>query len=333
MLSQRRIILQGFILLRSPATISTMDLDPPSSAPNISTKKPKFTPKPPPRRRKLVLPKNDSSDDDADSETEKELLRKVVERLRSGAPKLEKKSSDTAPALHDAGSSKTLDPPKKEETRKSNYNLRSASGKSVMVSSSTATKDEVIDHMLIDDKSGSSTDSENEYKEPWDPYSNYPVSLPFRPPFSGDPEVLNAEEFGKQDEYDETKVNSALELGLSGRDNEDKQEIIFFQFPEQLPLDCVPVSSSSVKEDVSNKRLGLKDLPNGRLGKMLVYESGAVKLKLGDTIFDVSPGTPCASDRSVAVMNTKSKECCVLGKINKQAMVTPDLNSILDNIN
>lgn len=73
-----------------------------------------------------------------------------------------------------------------------------------------------------------------------------------------------------------------------GRDNKDKKEIIFFQFPEQLPLDCVSVGSSSVKEDASNKHLGLKDLPNGRLGKMLVYKSGAIKLKLGDTIFDVS---------------------------------------------
>lgn len=78
--------------------------------------------------------------------------------------------------------------------------------------------------------------------------------------------------------------------------------MIFFQFPEKLPLDKqvsrVPVSmkgkekvgsSSSSKEDASKKHFNsLKDLPDGRMGKMLVYKSGAIKFKLGDTIFDVS---------------------------------------------
>lgn len=30
-------------------------------------------------------------------------------------------------------------------------------------------------------------------------------------------------------------------------------------------------------------------MPGGYMGKMLVYKSGAVKLKLGETLFDVSP--------------------------------------------
>ncbi|KAI3808894.1 hypothetical protein L1987_24857 [Smallanthus sonchifolius] len=322
-----------------------MDVDPPlppssaSKKVSKSAKKvsppllPKFTPKPPVKRKSApILPKSDSSD--ADSESDQELLRVVMERLRSGVPKVEKKSSDNATASHGAGSSRTHDPPKKDGDSKSSLNLRETSGRSVKLSSSTATKNEDTDHMLVDDEFGSSSNSENEYKEPWDPYSYYPISLPLRPPGSGDPEILNAEEFGKQDVYDETKINSALELGLSGSvDNEDKH-IILFQFPEKLPLDQVPVgSSSSLKEDASNKSFGLKDLPNGCIGKMLVYKSGAIKLKLGDTIFDVSSGTPCASDRSAAMMNTKSEDCFVLGKVNKRAIVTPDLNSILDNIN
>ncbi|XP_076883853.1 uncharacterized protein LOC143532793 [Bidens hawaiensis] len=196
--------------------------------------------------------------------------------------------------------------------------------------------------MLVDDESGSSSNSENEYKEPWNPRTYYPISLPARPLGSRDPEVLNAEEFVKQDVYDETKINSALELGLSGPDDGDENQIILFKFPDQLPVDQVPVStkgkekvgsSSSLQEDGSNKRVSLKDLPNGRIGKMLVYKSGAIKLKLGDTIFDVSAATPCGSDRSVAMMNTESKDCCVLGKVNKRAMVALDLNSILDVIN
>ncbi|KAI3704935.1 hypothetical protein L1987_75164 [Smallanthus sonchifolius] len=313
-----------------------MDVDPPVP-PSIASKKvsksakkvsppllPKFTPKPPIKRKPApILPKTDSSD--ADSESDQQVLRVIRERLRSGAPKVEKKSSNNATASHGAGSSRTHDPPKKDGDSKSSLNLRETPGRSVKLSSSTTTKNEDTDHMLVDDEFGSSSNSENEYKEPWDPYSYYPISLPLRPPGSGDPEVLNAEEFGKQDVYDETKINSALELGLSGSDDNENKHIILFQFPEKLPLDQVPVGSSS--------SFGLKDLPNGCIGKMLVYKSGAIKLKLGDTVFDVSSGTPCASDRSAAMMNTKSKDCCVLGKVDKRAIVTPDLNSILDNIN
>ena len=32
----------------------------------------------------------------------------------------------------------------------------------------------------------------------------------------------------------------------------------------------------------------LNDLPGGYMGKMLVYKSGKVKMKLGDAMFDVS---------------------------------------------
>jgi DNA-directed RNA polymerase III subunit RPC4 len=36
------------------------------------------------------------------------------------------------------------------------------------------------------------------------------------------------------------------------------------------------------------KTCRLDELPAGYMGKVLVYRSGAVKLKLGDTLYDVS---------------------------------------------
>ncbi|KAD5961318.1 hypothetical protein R6Q59_014263 [Mikania micrantha] len=326
-----------------------MDVDPPvppSSTPkkvSKSTRKPKFTPKPPVKRNPApVLTKSDGSD--ADSESEQELLSEVIGRLRPRVSKVEKKSSNNATASQGGGPSRDLDIPKKEKdaNSKNSLILKETFAKSDMLSSSIATKIEYTDQMLVDDQFGSSSNSENEYKEPWDPYSYHPISLPLRPPMSGNPEVLNSEEFGKEDEYNETKINSALDLGLLESGDDDKKHILFFQFPEQLPLDRAPVSlkgkekarsSSSLTEDASNKWLGLKDLPNGHMGKLLVYKSGAIKLKLGDNLFNVSSGTCSGSDRSVAMMNTKSKDCCVLGKVDKRAIVTPDLNSILDNIN
>lgn len=36
------------------------------------------------------------------------------------------------------------------------------------------------------------------------------------------------------------------------------------------------------------KATKLNDLPPGLMGKMIVYKSGKIKLKLGDTLYDVS---------------------------------------------
>lgn len=45
-----------------------------------------------------------------------------------------------------------------------------------------------------------------------------------------------------------------------------------------------PVKNSGT----SQKPCNLESLPAGLMGKMLVYRNGAVKLKIGDTLYDVS---------------------------------------------
>lgn len=317
-----------------------MDVDPPVP-PSSTPKKSKYKPKPRRKNTAPVVVKTVGSDDDDDTETINKLLRKVNERMSTRRSKLENKSSGSV--TNGEGSSSTRNQPK-DGNNKNSSNLKKPSEKSVVIQSSAATKDANIDKMLVDDEFGSSSDSDNEYKQPWDQHSYYPVSLPIRPLGSADPEILNAQEFSEEKEYEETKINSALELGLLEK-SEEKQ-MIFFQFPEKLPFNKqtyqVPVSSkgkekvkssSSLKQETSNKFATLKDLPDGHMGKMLVYKSGAIKFKLGDTIFNVHSGTPHAFQQDAAVMDTKSKNCCVLGPIDKPAVVTPDVDSILDYIN
>lgn len=324
-----------------------MDIDPPpppssSSGPTKkkAVKKPKFTPKPP-SRRKLVLPKSDSDDDnEEDAKAALELLRKANERQRPRGSKSKTKSAEDVIAQHGAGSSTTNDELKDE---KNSSKLGYASEKMVTRSSSIAAKDEVTETMLVDDESGYSSNSDNEYKEPWNYNSYYPVTLPLRRPCSVNPEVLDAEEFGEEKEYDESKIKTASEIGLS--ENNEEKQMIFFQFPEILPLDKqtkrVPISSKgkekvessiSAREKDSNK-CPFKDLPSGHMGKMLVYKSGAVKLKLGDTIFNVTPGIIGECKQDAAMLNTKAKHCCVLGSVDKKGVVTPDVDSLLSNIN
>lgn len=74
----------------------------------------------------------------------------------------------------------------------------------------------------------------------------------------------------------------------------------------------------------------MEELPQGYMGKMLVYKSGKVKLKLGETLFDVSRGPgQCDFPEDVAVINRNAEQCCVIGKIEKQAVVTPDIFAAL----
>ncbi|KAK7312088.1 hypothetical protein VNO77_35661 [Canavalia gladiata] len=210
--------------------------------------------------------------------------------------------------------------------------------------SCSATTEDQTDTCMIDvtdDTTNASAQKiKREYKEPWDyQHSYYPTTLPLRKPYSGDPEILDEEEFGEAAtsvDYDENTVNPAAELGLL--EKSEQPRMLFFKLPN-LPL---------VKQSVSNKgkeKIGtstvsgeptkskgsstLEELSKGGcMGKMLVYKSGAIKLKLGETLFDVSPGSNCVFAQDIVAMNTAQKHCCVLGEVNKRVVVTPDLDSI-----
>ena len=70
--------------------------------------------------------------------------------------------------------------------------------------------------------------------------------------------------------------------------------MFLFQLPKSLPLPKRPSSTSIVERQgkVTGKEVkegsNMQQLPQGYLGKMLVYKSGKIKMKLGDIMFDVS---------------------------------------------
>ncbi|XP_051142461.1 uncharacterized protein LOC127259285 isoform X2 [Andrographis paniculata] len=164
------------------------------------------------------------------------------------------------------------------------------------------------------DPSGS---KKKEYKEPWDYNGNYPVTLPWRIPPAGDPEILDEEEFGEPKEYDETAIPDAVELGLTDQENQPK--MFFFQFPPQLPNYNSPSSNESGKSE-----------PGGYMGKMLVHKSGAVKLKLGDVVFDVGPGMDRSCAENVVAVDFDGGEMCEVGVLEKHAVVSADIDRLLE---
>ncbi|CAN6272817.1 unnamed protein product [Urochloa humidicola] len=184
-----------------------------------------------------------------------------------------------------------------------------------------------------------------EHDEPWGTCTNYPVTLPLRRPNSADAEIHDEEESRHpSSRAQDSKLSAAEELGLMER--VDAPQLLFFQFPTTLPL---PRQADQVAEtetdthvnaksmgDNRKRRLesihGLKELPGGFMGKILVYKSGKVKMTLGDVLFDVSAGSNCMFPQDVVAINTREKHCCGLGEIEKRAIVTPDIDSLLGSI-
>ncbi|TKY68577.1 DNA-directed RNA polymerase III subunit RPC4 [Spatholobus suberectus] len=166
-----------------------------------------------------------------------------------------------------------------------------------------------------------------------DYYTNYPVALPLRRPYSGNPEHLDEEEFGEATEsrtYNENASNSAMELGLL----EENFEANMFLINLPLTLPMIKESDTAGGQNVNanskppggakkvEKPCKLHELPSGFMGKMLVYKSGAIKLKLGNTLYDVSSGMKCAFAQDLVAINTAQKHCCTIGEISKHATTT-----------
>ncbi|XP_048490720.1 uncharacterized protein LOC104883429 isoform X2 [Beta vulgaris subsp. vulgaris] len=229
-------------------------------------RKVRFKPKAPVRKpTKPAVPKTEAVDDSETAEA-KELMQRFQDGLAT-KPKFEKKSEPVQRVAFGYGSSIP-----------SNH-YSASNGTSSMY------KDKAHFHGMREEK---------EYKEPWNYYSNYPVTLPLHRPYSGHPDVLDNEEFGQQSTFDESMINPAMELGLMEQTSEPR--MLFLQLPKTLPMikrtaaAAGQASTSSSKPpsgpNLVEKAAGLKDLEAGLMGKMMVYKSGAVKLKLGDTLYD-----------------------------------------------
>ncbi|XP_042451142.1 uncharacterized protein LOC122036036 isoform X1 [Zingiber officinale] len=178
------------------------------------------------------------------------------------------------------------------------------------------------------------------YVDPWD-YENsyYPVTLPLRRPYSGNPEILDKEEFGEASApvaLNCSKISPAEELGLMQEKSAAKR-MFLFQFPPTLPsvkkpaADGASRSTGKLEKQFTNG-CKLEDLPEGLIGKIMVHRSGKMKMKLGDSFFDVYPGVKCDFAQQVAAINVKEKHCCVLGEPGKRVVVTPDVDSLVNAI-
>jgi len=74
--------------------------------------------------------------------------------------------------------------------------------------------------------------------------------------------------------------------------------MFLIKLPSKLPMVIQSTTDGGKDVNAKSKPPGgskkveklyeLKDLPSGFMGKMLVYKTGKIKLKLGNTLYDVS---------------------------------------------
>ncbi|KAK9828570.1 hypothetical protein WJX72_000813 [[Myrmecia] bisecta] len=168
----------------------------------------------------------------------------------------------------------------------------------------------------------------------------YPTMLPLRMP--DEEGVEEAEENAAPPDLaqmPEAVGNVAKRLGLLNTD-EHSEQLMLFQLPPLLPIP-VPADHHA-KPESSRARalrgeeprpaplaLQLKDLPSGKIGKLLVFESGKVKMQIGEVLLDVSEGMPCHFRQDVAVINSQAGHCVFLGDVAQRVVCSPDVEQLL----
>ncbi|XP_010536548.1 PREDICTED: uncharacterized protein LOC104811532 [Tarenaya hassleriana] len=300
-----------------------------------TSKKPKrkFAPRAPPPRRPTVPPPT------ADADGEEKTAQMIASSYAIGRvkPKPEKKASAEV-AFQPTSASLPIAPAAVPEDvgKCSDPDLKSSPPADVLatVSSAANQKDGEEETITVDDGDALLVpEAEIDYVEPWDPRNPYsPITLPLRKPSSGHQELRDKEGSGVVARYpvtDESTLNSAEKLGLTLEEENGKRKMIFFQLPGPLPVKKELADANS-EEDNTQRRSAFDGLKEGFMGKMCVYKSGAVKLKLGDILYDVSPGPDTFFADTVAAINTRKREFGNLGSTEKMATVTPDIVALLN---
>jgi len=112
---------------------------------------------------------------------------------------------------------------------------------------------------------------------------------------------------------------------------------LFLQLPSSLPT-SLEAQMIAVKKEGGTNISGLEEkpfeshlssIPDGYMGKVVIYKSGKVKLRLGDALFDIIPGAECAFRQEAAIISAEQKKCVFLGDLTKRLICSPDIQDLL----
>ncbi|KAF9918144.1 hypothetical protein BX616_010098 [Lobosporangium transversale] len=82
------------------------------------------------------------------------------------------------------------------------------------------------------------------------------------------------------------------------------------------------------KEEVTESHLQQE----GKIGRLLIYKSGKVKMQIGDIVMDVSSGADCSFLQDVVVVDSANKQAFVMGTVDKRLICVPNLTHLLSGL-
>ncbi|KAG2378388.1 hypothetical protein C9374_008531 [Naegleria lovaniensis] len=106
-----------------------------------------------------------------------------------------------------------------------------------------------------------------------------------------------------------------------------EDQLFFIQLPSKIPyMDAAERKRQQAQEKKLYQQVGL-------VGEMVIYKSGKVKLKLGEVVLDVFPGSEFSFPEHVACIDIADKDkqgnCHILGNIAKRFSCVPDVDYLL----
>lgn len=91
-----------------------------------------------------------------------------------------------------------------------------------------------------------------------------------------------------------------------------------------------PAKKSTLEEAMSN--LELEEMPDGQIGKLIVYKSGKMKMKFGNILLDVNQGMQSSFLENIMVVDHESEEtkkAIELGHIVQKFVCAPNMDALL----
>lgn len=128
--------------------------------------------------------------------------------------------------------------------------------------------------------------------------------------------------------FEKPKDDSTITLDKTDADMDtDTAAAIKSETTEQLPP---AAKKSTLAEAMQN--LDLEDMPEGQIGKLIIYKSGKVKMKFGSILLDVNQGMQSSFLENIMVVDHESEEtkkAIELGHIVQKFVCNPNMDALL----
>ncbi|KAI0954065.1 hypothetical protein AcW1_006665 [Taiwanofungus camphoratus] len=176
--------------------------------------------------------------------------------------------------------------------------------------------------------------------------------------------AVDLSESEEEEELEDIIDDFALANDMEEDTNIRQERLYFFQFPSPFPTFVSntppppdPAPAEEKREEESGKRVtfaqdtkppapGPSNTPNtttpqvkaekeqakidGIIGQLEIYQSGAVKMRLGNGIvMDVTAATQPSFLQQAVYADSTNKRLCVLGEVNRRFIVSPDVEALL----